>query len=417
MAFFRYRAITASGGTVAGEIEGESRAAAVRRLEGMTLVPIDVIELKGGQRRSGGTQQPAAASGAGGGFSIGGIGAAKITQFTRELATLVGAGQPLAWSLETLTGDQAGGKLGRVVSQLLGDVKGGKSFADALARHPALFPRAYLGMVRAGEATGRLDTALEELADLREREERTRAKLISSLTYPLLLAIVAVGSLLILLTVVVPQFEPLFRDAGAALPYSTQITIAVAQAIQAWGIVGGIAFAVLVLLLVQLARRESSARVLDGWLLRLPFIGGLARARATAQTCRVLGTLLSGGVELPQALQLSRDVVGNRAVAASLDRALAGVQQGRPLWACLGEANLLAPQAIRLCRIGEETGRLGPVLQQAAGWFETKLEERIQRLMVILEPAIVVTLGVTVAGVVLSILTAVLAVNDLAGMR
>jgi general secretion pathway protein F len=381
----------------------------------MGLVPVDLAEGQPGKQRSADSRSTSRSAASGAGFF--GVSASVVTQFTRELATLVSAGQTLAWSLETLGQDETLGRLGTVINQLLGEVKSGKSFTDALSKHPKLFPRAYLGMVRAGEATGSLDSALVELAALREREERTRAKLIGAMTYPILLAVVAIGSLLVLLTVVVPQFEPLFADAGASLPGSTQVVLSVARFVENYGIETIIVIAALIFLTIAATRRESGARSLHRFLLRVPLIGGIARARATAQTSRVLGSLLAGGVELPQALQLTRDVVGNRAVAASLDRALSGVRQGRPLWLCLSDAALLAPQAIRLCRIGEETGRLGATLQQAASWFETRLEERIQRILSILEPLIVVTLGVTVAGVVLSILAAVLAVNDLAGVR
>jgi general secretion pathway protein F len=414
MASFRYRALTAAGQMTSGDIDGASRAAAVRALEAKGLVPVEVAEGRPGAVRTSETRPTERSAGRKGFF---GVSASVVTQFTRELATLVSAGQTLAWSLETLAQDETLGRMGAVTQQLLGEVKSGKSFTDALAQHPKLFPRSYLGMVRAGEATGALDSALQELAALREREERMRSKMIGAMTYPILLAIVAIGSLLVLLTVVVPQFEPLFADAGASLPGSTQATLAVARFVENYGAATGIGLAIVIFLLTGAARREGSARGLHRMLLRIPLIGGMARARATAQTTRVLGSLLSGGVELPQALQLTRDVVGNRAVAASLDRALSGVRQGRPLWLCLNDAALLAPQAIRLCRIGEETGRLGATLQQAAGWFETRLEERIQRVLSILEPVIVVGLGVAVAGVVLSILAAVIAVNDLAGVR
>lgn len=414
MASFRYRALTTTGQMTTGDVEGANRASAVRALEAMGLVPVELTE---GRLASHHPAEPRSTAPSGGRKGLMGVSASVVTQFTRELATLVSAGQTLAWSLETLGQDETLGRMGVVTQQLLADVKSGKSFTDALAQHPKLFPRAYLGMVRAGEATGALDSALVELAALREREERMRAKLIAAMTYPILLAVVAVGSLLVLLTVVVPQFEPLFADAGATLPGSTQVTLAVARFVEDYGLPTMVGATVLVVLLVGAARREESARGLHRMLLRVPLVGGIARARATAQTARVLGSLLSGGVELPHALQLTRDVVANRAVAASLDRALAGVRQGRPLWLCLNDAALLAPQAIRLCRIGEETGRLGATLQQAASWFETRLEERIQRILSILEPVIVVGLGVAVAGVVLSILAAVIAVNDLAGVR
>ena len=419
MSSFRYRALTAAGQMTTGDVQGTNRAAAVRALEAMGLVPVEVADGQAGgaaERPKRAELSRAAERPSNKAIGLIGISASVVTQFTRELATLVSAGQTLAWSLETLAQDSSLGRMGVVIQHLLGEVKSGKSFADALARHPKLFQRSYLGMIRAGEATGALDSALVELAGLREREERTRSKLIASMTYPLLLAVVAIGSLLILLTVVVPQFEPLFKDAKASLPSSTLMTLAVARFVENYGLQTGIALAAFIFLIVAIARREGGARSLHGFLLRIPLIGSIARARATAQTTRVLGSLLSGGVELPQALQLTRDVVGNRAVAASLDQALSGVRQGRPLWLCLNDAALLAPQAIRLCRIGEETGRLGSTLQQAAGWFETKLEERIQRILSVLEPVIVVGLGVAVAGVVLSILAAVIAVNDLASV-
>ena len=282
MASFRYRALTAAGQMTSGDVEGVNRAAAVRALELMGLVPVDLAEGQPGKQRSADSRSTSRPAASGAGFF--GVSASVVTQFTRELATLVSAGQTLAWSLETLGQDETLGRLGTVINQLLGEVKSGKSFTDALSKHPKLFPRAYLGMVRAGEATGSLDSALVELAALREREERTRAKLIGAMTYPILLAVVAIGSLLVLLTVVVPQFEPLFADAGASLPGSTQVVLSVARFVENYGIETIIVIAALIFLTIAATRRESGARSLHRFLLRVPLIGGIARARATAQT-------------------------------------------------------------------------------------------------------------------------------------
>jgi general secretion pathway protein F len=400
MPLFRYRALGPDGSQQQGEIEVADRAAAIQALRQRGLIPIEA--------------QPMAARSARKPLLGGSVPARELTAFTRELAVLTAGGQPLDWSLEMLADGGGFRRLTPVIKGLRERVRGGASLADAMAERGNVFPRLDVAMVRAGEATGKLGEALGQLASLRESSEALRRKLVSALLYPAILAVVAVGSLLLLLGFVVPQFEPLFEDAGQALPASTQVVILLARALREHGLTMLIVVLALILVASQLLRRPGPRVAFDGFLLRLPLLGPLAKERTTAEIGRGLGTLLGAGLDLPQALVLVREMVHNRAAAASLDAVILGVRQGRPLWRCVEETGRLVPTAVRMLRVGEETGRLAQSARFIADTYEERASTKLARLTALAEPVLVITLGLMVGGIVMSILTAVLAVNELA---
>ena len=403
MATFAYQALTAAGERVAGEIEAADARGAIQRLQDGGLIPIEAQLVAGRAGASAGTAS----------FG-GGASATQLTAATRELATLIGAGQTLESALDMVAEDAGSRKLSAALARVLAKVRGGSSLADALAEEGGIFPGLYVAMVRAGEASGQLDRTLAELVTLREKSEAMRSKLTSALIYPMLLVLTAVGALGILLTVVVPQFAPLFEQAGEQLPAGSRMVLSIASAVQANGI--AILIVLLLVLLVgsRLLRMEGPGRAFDRLLLGLPGIGRLVRERITAQVCRGLASLLSGGLDLPAALGMTRDMVANRWARSNLDQVISGVRQGRTLSDCLADADVMVPMAVKLLRAGEEGGRLRPVAAHLAEAFDERVATRLARLVAVLEPTLVIVLGVLVGGIVMSILTAVISVNDLA---
>ena len=293
-------------------------------------------------------------------------------------------------------------------------VRSGVSLSDALAQEPRHFPAIYVSMVRAGEAAGHLDKSLRELAELRERTEALQAKLTSALIYPVILVLTAVGAVTVLLTLVVPQLEPMFASAGSALPTSTRIVLAVSGAVREYGMIGLVVLLVILLVGQWSLRLPGPRRMLDRLLMGLPLFGPFLRERLTAQLTRGLATLLSGGLDLPQALVVARGMLSNTEAQARLEQVTSRVRTGRTLADSLAEAAFLTPTAVKMLRVGEESGRLQTVSAHLAAAFEEKVSLRLQRLVAVIEPCMVIVLGIVVGGIVTSILTAVISVNELA---
>ena len=403
MPTFAYQALTAAGERVAGRIEAADTRTAIQRLQAGGLIPIKAEAVA--------TREEGSAFA---GLAAFGNSARSLTEATRELATLLGAGLTIEASLSMLGEAVENRRLKASLAQLLARVRGGRALSEAMAEAPAVFPRIYIGMVRAGESAGRLGEALGELALLRERSQKLQEKVVSSLIYPSILALTAMGSIVVLMTVVVPRFEPLFVQAGTSLPASAAALLAIEQGLRENGdllLVGLLAILVFALLAL---RRPRIRQAVDRALLDAPLVGRLARERATAQTARGLATMLAGGLELPSALAMTTEMLSNRAARESLGAVVMGVRQGRRMGDCLTEAGFLTPMGLEMLRVGEESGRLSAVAAHLADTAEDRVAARLTRLVSLIEPATVIIMGIIVGGIVTTILTAVLSVNKLA---
>jgi general secretion pathway protein F len=401
LANFAYRALTATGERVTGELEAADVPSAIARLQDSGLIPIDAALAGRSERR---VAVPVAGAKA----------ARHVTQLTRELATLIGAGQTIESALSLAREEVPDRGLAAALDGILLKVRGGSSLSDALAAEPRYFPLLYVSLVRAGEASGRLGPSLAELGTMRDRTEALRAKLTSALIYPCVLFLTAVGAVVVLLTVVVPRMEPMFAQAGASLPVSTRIVLQATDLLREQGYLLLALTAATLLLGERLLRRPGPRRVVDAWLLQLPMLGPLLRDRTTAQLCRALATCLGGGLDLPSALVVSRDILGNLHARDAMDDVVTAVRTGRTVAESLTVAGIMTPLAVKMLRVGEESGRLQPVAAHLAATFEDRVATRLQRLVAIIEPATVIVLGLVVGGIVMSILTAVLSVNELA---
>lgn len=402
MPIFAYRALTVTGERVAGELEAADARTAIARLQDSGLIPIDAA--LSGSGRADRRAAPVVATRA----------TRHVSQLTRELATLIGAGQTVESALALAREEIPDKGLAAALENVLLKVRSGTSLSDALAGEPRYFPPLYISLVRAGEASGRLGGSLSELATMRERTEQLRSKLNSALIYPVVLLLTAMGSVIVLLTVVVPRMEPMFASAGAALPVSTQVVLAAADLLREQGFLLLALLAGFLLLGERLLRRPGPRRAFDRWVLRLPLLGLLLRDRMTAQLCRGLATCLGGGLDLPQALAVSRDILANLHARTVMEDVITRVRTGRTVADSLASAGILAPLAVKMLRVGEESGRLQPVAAHLAQTFEDRVATRLQRLVAVIEPVTVIVLGLVVGGIVMSILTAVLSVNELA---
>jgi len=337
-----------------------------------------------------------------------------VTHLTRELTTMLAAGQDLDRALRFLVETAPNRRVARVLGGIRDEVRDGSALAAALGRRPRTFSRLYVGLVKAGEAGGSLAQTLERLADLMERERSLAETVQSALIYPALLTLAAIGAVTLLLTQVLPQFVPLFEQNGAALPASTQFLIAAGDAVSRYGLVTLAALAAL-FVLARAALREPGVRLaFDRLKLRIPVIGGLAREIMAARLARTLGSLLQNRVSLIPALGIVRDVLGNEAGVRAVDLATSSASGGAGLSGALGASGLFPPRLVHLLRLGEETAQLGPMALRAAAIHEESVRISTQRLVALLTPAITIAMGAVIAGIVSSLLLAMLSLNDLA---
>src|SRR5712671_605882 len=406
MPSFRWSAINGGGDVARGVMEAPDRSAVVERLQrqGQIVLRADPADGRGGwaellQIELGRTR---------------GLDKAALGELTRELAIMLAAGQDLDRALRFVVENTRDARARGVLGTVRDKVRGGSSLAAALAGEPRSFSKLYIGLVRAGEAGGTLPATLDRLATLLERERSLSANLRSAMIYPALLILAAIGSIVLLLDYVLPQFAPIFEQAGAQLPAAT-------RALMTLGTVVGVATPWLLVALLaggfiarQLLLRPAYRLRLDRLLLRLPIVGGLMRETLAARLTRTLGSLLQNGVPLIQALGIVKDALGNLAAAAAIEAATVGAKGGAGLARPLAAAGLFPARTIHLLQLGEEAAQLATMALKAADIHDEQARLMVQRLVALAVPMITIVMGLAVAGIVSALLTAMLSLNDLA---
>lgn len=405
MAFFQYRAADHSGKIIEGVMEAEAEQSVVSRLHEMGCVPLR-IALPG--ERSGTAGQVRLPL-----YTRRKVSQQQLLQFTRELSTLLTAGLPLDRSLSLLSNLIEGEEFGKVLRTLLEAVRAGKSLASAMSDHPDIFPKLYVNMIRAGETGGILDGALRYLAEYLENTLALKEEVKSALIYPVLLASAAGFSLIVLFLYVIPRFSTIFKDVDQALPWITQVVIGVSLILEQYGwmillfmilaVVGGVFY-----LRSPEARTEFDRLILRAWLL-----GDLVRKFETARFARTLAALLRGGVPLLEALTTAQGVIGNRVMARAIGQVPVRVREGKGMAKPLGESGLFPPLALNMIAVGEETGKLDTMLAEVAGYYDQEVKRTTKRLTSLLEPALILGMGLVIGIVVISMLLAIFSINDL----
>ncbi|MCK9605651.1 MAG: type II secretion system F family protein [Methylomonas sp.] len=339
----------------------------------------------------------------------------EIGMLTGELATLLESGLPLDRSLTILlqlTEDNP--KLNKLVTNVLEKVKAGKALADALESQSGVFSKFYLNMIRAGEMGGNLGGVLQRLGEYMERSQELKDTVSTALIYPAILLVMSLASLFVMLTFVVPQFKEMFDSAGQSLPVPTQIVVGLAEFLQSyWWLL-----LLLVLGAVQFMKSQLSNPVSkkdwDRRFLNAPLFGEIIINLETANFSRTFGTLLGNGVSILKSLGIVRETVTNGVLEDLLADAEEQLKQGRTMSEALSKQNLFPKLAVQMIKMGEETGKLEEMLMRIAVIYDKQLKTTIQRMLALLEPALIISLGLMIAGIIVSILLAILSVNDLA---
>ena len=339
----------------------------------------------------------------------------QVMLFTRELLTLLEAGLPLDRALTVLLELTAREpELNAMIAKVLDAVKGGAQLSDALEAQGGAFSRFYLNLIRAGEAGGALEVVLDRLSQFLESSKELRDTVTTAMIYPAILVTMAAASVLLLLTFVVPQFTELFENAGKELPVPTQIVVGTAEAIRAYWWAGIPLVAGLVGWIRHQRADPDRRLVWDGWMLKLPLFGDLILKFQVASFSRTLSTLLSNGVALLGALSIVKETLDNRVVAEKVGLAAENLKRGGGLSAPLIETELFPSLAMQMIKLGEESGHLAEMLDRVAITYDKEIKISIQRLLALLEPVLIVGLGIVIGGIIISILMAILSVNDLA---
>ncbi len=391
---FRYKAVSAAGETLQGQMEAASIEEVIGHLQDQGHIPLEA--------------QPADTAGGGSGFAAlfvrGPFTGDQLAQFTHQLATLLGAGQPLDRALGILLDLPEGERAKKLIERVRDRVRGGTPLSQALEEEHGVFPKLYISLVRAGEAGGSLEETLRRLADYLERSQQLRGTIINALIYPAFLMVGVLGSLVLLLAYVVPQFVPIFQDMQVPIPWITRAVLALGNSLQTWWwlilivLVGGV--------FVWRARMRDPALRL-AWharLLTMKVVGPLLLKVETARIARTLGTLLKNGVPLLSALGIARQVTSNRALDQALVQAAEQVKDGGGLSLALAQAKHFPRLAIQMVQVGEEAGQLDTMLLKVADTFELESRRSIDRLLAALVPALTIVMTVLVAIIMAAIL-------------
>jgi len=337
----------------------------------------------------------------------------QLLQFTRELGALLAAGLPLDRSLSILGGMVEGGELSKIVRSLVEAVRAGKSLAVSMGEHPEVFPKIYVNMIRAGEAGGILESVLRYLTEYMESTLALKEDIKSALIYPLILATAAGISLIVLFVFVIPKFAAIFRDNGKALPWITKVVIGFSQFLAEYGWILLVVLCAAVVGALFYVRSAEGRSEWDRLSLRSPLIGDLLRKFETARFSRTLAALLKGGVPLLDALGTVQGVIGNRLLARAISQVQARVREGKGMARPLGDSGLFPPLALNMIAVGEETGKLESMLAEVAGYYDQEVKRSTKRMMALLEPVLILAMGLIIGIVVISMLLAIFSINDL----
>jgi general secretion pathway protein F len=392
---YSYTATTFEGAVVEGVVEAPDERTAVEKIRNTGIIPIRISVPRTGTKRR---------------LSLRSSRGDLLT-FTTELSALLGAGLPIDRSLNILSDISEGARMKEVINSVLAGIRGGSSFSEALQKHPDIFPKLYTSMVRAGETGGVLDVVLDKLTEFLETAKELRDSVVSAMVYPLILTVTGGASIVILLTFVIPRFTAIFSEIGGSLPLSTRLILGISEALRfSWWIL----FPAVVGAFVFVRSYIKTDRGAYKWdELKLKLFGDVVRKLETARFCRTLGTLIKSGVPFLQALNNSKDVMGNRIMAGSIDSITKNVREGKGIAGPLMDAGIFPQLALSMIKVGEETGQLDTMLLKVAATYEKGLRDAVKRFMSLLEPAIILAMGIIIAFIVISMLMAVFSILDL----
>lgn len=399
MALYRYKAVTTAGEIVEGQFNVASNDEAIAKIQDAGNIPLDVRE---------------AVEGAAGGsllFRRTVMGPNQVLQFTQQLAVLLGAGQPLDRALQILLELPESEKAKRIVERIRDTVRGGAPLSEGLEAEPGVFSRLYVNMVRAGEIGGSLDVTLSRLADYLQRSKALKESVVNAMIYPAILVIMVFAALFVLLVFVVPQFAPMFKDMDVELPMLTKVVLFAGNLLQSWwwlmaiAVVGGI-------VVMRRALKNPQTRLnFDARMLTVRVFGPLTQKLETARLTRTLGTLLKNGVPLLVAMGIARNVLGNTALADSVDKATEEVKTGGGLSFALGHSKRFPKLALQMISVGEESGALDDMLLRVADTFDVEAKNTVDRMLSALVPVMTLVMTGVVGFIMMAILLPIMSIS------
>jgi general secretion pathway protein F len=405
MPVFVYRAADPRGQTIDGVMEAPDARSVVERLQRDACFPIEVAPQR---ERAGpaGLKWP--------GLRQRRVPGRELVAFTQQLATLLEAGLPLDRALSIQAELTPNARLRTIGGDVLRTVRGGSLLGEALAKHyPRPFSRLYINMVRAGERGGVLEPTLRRLAEFLEEAQEFRDTLVSALIYPSLLACVGAAAVVFLMTFVIPRFADIFRDLGSTIPWPTQVLLSLSAGLSRywWALAGaGLGLALVVRIWLSTAAGRLQA---DHLLLRLPVIGTVIVQTEVARFARITGTLLRSGVPMLASLDVVKEMMGNQVIARAVEGLSNGARRGIGLSKPMEETRVFPPLAIHMVRVGEETGRLEELLLKVGGTYESDTRKVVKRLLALVEPGIILAMGLVVGFIVVAMLMAILSITDI----
>lgn len=391
MAKFKYKATNEQGHTVSGVVKADNTAGARAALAERSL---EVSELK---EKSGlGSVE----------IGKGKVPRAEVMHLSRQLAAFIRAGVPILDGIEVVAEESGSLKLRSALFEVAEGLRGGETLSNAFGKHPNIFPKFYIDMLRSAELTGRLDTVLSQLSGYLERDLEARQKIRSALAYPVIVLVMGLVTVLVLTVFVIPRFQQFFASLHAKLPLATRMLIATTNFLTSywWAIIGGI---LLVGGLGYLSSKTPKGRsVIDHATLRIPIVGEVVRFAIIERFCRILGAMVQAGVPLPEAMIVVAEGTNNAAFQEGLVKVRESMLQGEGISKPIARTSLFPPAVVQMVRVGEDTGTLDEQLDTAAGFYETELSFKIKRLTTFFEPAIILGVGIFVGFVAIAVVSA-----------
>lgn len=406
MGTFQYTATDRTAKIVQGSMEAADERAVVAWLRANGYYPIKVGQSGGVTEAAPGVVRLQIA------FARG-PSAQDVLAFTQQLATLLEAGMELDRSLAILLDLTDNERLRSILRGILTDIQTGSSFADSLAKHPRLFSRLYVNMVKAGEASGVLEVILARLGGFLERSKAVRDEVTSAMIYPALLLFVGGGAVVVMMNFVIPRFAQIFADTKQLMPLPTRILLAISGfTTDYWWVFIGLIIVGWISFRAYLQTEQGRARW-DEWKLALPLLGSLIREIEVSRFARTFGTLLQSGVPVLNAVSIVRETVTNRVIASAMSKLQEGVKRGEGISGPLRATAVFPSFSIHMARVGEETGRLEEMLIKVADTYDERVRRTVKRLTSLLEPVLILSLGLIVGFIVLSMLLAIFSINEL----
>jgi type IV pilus assembly protein PilC len=425
---YNYVALDQKGNETKGSIECGSQNEAIGRVKEMQLFPTKITEAdkedKAAAKKT--KTKPAAArpKGKKGGMNLniripglgGGVKPKVLTTFTRQLATLVDAGLPLLRGLRVLEKQERNANLKAILAQLATSIEGGSTFSEALAQHPKVFNRLFVNMVKAGELGGVLEVVLKRLAEFSEKAQKIKGKVKAALFYPIAVLIVAIGIMILLMTFVVPKFKDVFGGMGVTLPGFTVFVLAVSDIIKNNILATMGAVAVFVVIFLLFIKTKFGRHAWDKFKLIAPPVGPVISKVSISRFCRTLGTLVSSGVPILQALTIVKETAGNVIIANAVAKVHESVKEGETITAPLESSRVFPPMVVSMVDVGEQTGALPEMLLKIADNYDEEVDNAVAAMTSLLEPIMIIFLAVLVGSIVIAMFLPLIAmISNLSG--